>query len=112
MTNHVNMKFIGILLLLSFNLLSQNKTNHQDTLRGSINSERSWWNLMRYELSVQPDYNSKTIKGENRIYFEMTEKSDFMQIDLQSPMNIDSVIFEEKEIKYQREGNDCRSRRR
>lgn len=99
------MKFFGILLLLPFSLVSQNKTNHQDTLRGCINSERSWWNLLRYELSVKPDYNSKTIKGENRIYFEMTEKFDFMQIDLQSPMNIDSVIFENKKIKYQREGN-------
>ena len=99
------MKFFAVLILLPFSLVSQNKTNHQDTLRGSINSERSWWNLLRYELSVQPDYNSKTIKGENRIYFEMAEKSDFMQIDLQSPMNIDSIIFDEKQIKYEREGN-------
>jgi aminopeptidase N len=99
------MKFFGILLLLPFSLMSQNKTNHQDTLRGSINSERTWWNLLRYELSVKPDYHSKTIKGENRIYFEMKEKAHFMQIDLQSPMNIDSVICEDKKIKYLREGN-------
>ncbi len=35
----------------------------QDTLRGSINPERIWWNVMKYTLDVTPDYTTKTIKG-------------------------------------------------
>ncbi|HKB45279.1 MAG TPA: hypothetical protein VKC90_12850, partial [Chitinophagaceae bacterium] len=29
---------------------------HQDTLRGSITPERAWWDVLRYDLSITPDY--------------------------------------------------------
>jgi hypothetical protein len=38
-----------------------------DTLRGSLNAERTWWDVQRYELSVKPDYNDKSITGSNKI---------------------------------------------
>jgi aminopeptidase N len=88
------------------NLLSHpNQFNHQDTLRGTINSERSWWNLLRYDLTVQPDYASKTISGKNSIHFEVIEKGKTMQLDLQAPMKIDSVFLDHKSILFKREGN-------
>ena len=99
------MKFIFLLFLFPLFSFSQKKTTDQDTLRGTINSERSWWNLIRYDLTVQPDFASKTIKGKNIIYFEVLEKSNFMQIDLQEPMQIDSVSFEGKLVKFIREEN-------
>jgi len=74
--------------------LSQKKGfTRQDTLRGSITSERAWWDVQRYDVTVTPDYDSKSIKGSSKITFKMVkdEHSGYMQIDLQEPMEIDSV---------------------
>src|ERR1700733_16180879 len=73
---------------------------HQVTLRGSITPERAWWNVLYYNIYVAPDYNSKTIHGFNQISFGIVKPgaNKKMQIDLQVPMIIDSVIFEKKRI--------------
>lgn len=99
------MKIIFLFILLPLFSFAQKKTTEQDTLRGTINSERSWWNLIHYDLTVQPDYGTKTIKGKNIIQFEVLEKCNFMQIDLQEPMQIDSISFENRLVKFTREGN-------
>ena len=80
----------------------------QDTLRGSITPERAWWNVVSYNIYVDPDYKTKSIKGWNQISFDITRDSRNrkMQIDLQQPMLIDSIIFNNKKIKtYNRNGN-------
>lgn len=50
---------------------------------------------MHYDLQVQPDYASKTIVGKNKITYKVTKDSypAFMQIDLQEPLIIDSIVF-------------------
>ena len=81
---------------------------HQDTLRGSITPERAWWNVVSYNIYVAPDYNTKTIKAWNQIGFDVNSdgKNKKMQIDLQQPMIIDSIIFNNKQVKtYKRDGN-------
>ena len=111
--------FSGILFLLAFIFIqslceaqllnNKQQFNRQDSLRGSITPERAWWNVTRYNISVAPDYKTKTIKGWNEITFEPINygKNKIMQIDLQQPMTIDSVKLEHtyliKNIK--REGN-------
>ena len=77
---------------------------HTDTLRGSITPERAWWNVLRYDLSVKPDYNAKTISGTNIITFEVLSSNNHkMQIDLQPPLMIDSIIMNNKKIRFQKE---------
>ena len=80
----------------------------QDTLRGSITPERAWWDVASYNIYVVPDYKTKTIKGWNQISFDINSdgKNRKMQIDLQQPMTIDSIIFNNKKIKtFKRNGN-------
>ena len=79
-----------------------------DTLRGSLNKERSWWNVQHYAITVQPDFNAKTISGKNTIRFTSTQPRAraSMQIDLQSPMKIDSVLFEGRRVKFDKRGKD------
>jgi aminopeptidase N len=80
----------------------------QDTLRGSIGPGRDWWDVMVYKIDVQPDYKNKAIKGRNEISFEATKggNNKIMQIDLQVPMNIDSILLDNKKITaYKRDGN-------
>ncbi len=109
------LSFISFLLLASLPEVScaqplnhKDKFTQQDTLRGSITPERAWWNVVSYNIYVTPDYKTKTIKGWNQIGFDVNTdgKNKKMQIDLQQPLLIDSIIFNNKNIKtFQRNGN-------
>lgn len=89
--------------------LHQNeKFTQQDSLRGTITPERAWWNVVHYNIQVTPDYNTKTIRGWNQIAFDVTSDGNNrkMQIDLQEPMEIDSIVFNKKRIQdFKRSGN-------
>jgi aminopeptidase N len=81
-------------------LNQKGKFTHQDTLRGSITPERAWWDVQYYNIQVTPDYESKSIKGCNQLSFKVVEdrKGRKMQIDLQQPMVIDSIIFNKEKL--------------
>ena len=40
--------------------------SRQDTLRGSITKERSWWDLNRYHLDIRVNPDEKFISGSNK----------------------------------------------
>lgn len=84
------------------------KFTRADTLRGSINAERAWWNVLHYAITVTPDFNNKTISGSTEIKYRVTSDSmpSFMQIDLQKPMIIDSVLFNDaQKLTFAKDGN-------
>jgi aminopeptidase N len=84
------------------------KFSKQDSLRGSITPERAWWDVTSYNIHVTPDFKTKTINGWNQISFDINSDgaNRKMQIDLQQPMVIDSIIFENKKLKnFKRNGN-------
>jgi len=69
------------------------KFTHADTLRGTLNPNRAWWDVLRYDIEVKPDYESKTIVGKTRISFNSSaDGNKTMQIDLQQPLIIDSIF--------------------
>jgi hypothetical protein len=75
-------------------LLTPKRTfTRADTLRGSITPERAWWNLLKYDLRVTPDYDKKSLTGENAITFQATADGQIMQIDLQEPMTLLSATW-------------------
>lgn len=80
-----------------------------DSLRGSIGTGRDWWDLKKYDISVTPDISAKTISGYTDISFTVTMAGrQTMQIDLQQPMQIDSITDLSKNkqnIHYNRLGN-------
>ena len=80
----------------------------QDSLRGTNNEFRNWWDVKKYKVSVEPDFQSKTIKGKTTIIFDKTatQQSDLLQIDLQHPMNVSAVKLNGKKISnFKRDGN-------
>lgn len=88
--------------------LGQKIFTHADTLRGSITPERAWWDVQRYDVSVTPDFNLKTIIGENKMTYRVTKDNHEtrMQIDLQVPLAIDSAILNNGDhLTYSNEGN-------
>ena len=76
-----------------------------DTLRGSITPERAWWDVTFYDLRVRLDPSDSTVRGRNAITYKITGKSREMQIDLQEPLRVDSVMQAGHRLQYRREGN-------
>lgn len=101
--------FFAFLLLTGFSysqpLNKKTTFTIQDTLRGSIGPERAWWDVLHYDISVTPDYTTKTITGSNTIEFLVLKPGKKMQIDLQEPMEIDKIKLNNTSLKYTREGN-------
>ena len=93
-----------LIILISTTVLSQNFTR-QDTLRGSITSERAWWNLTHYDLKVEVQPDKKFISGTNTISYTVLDAHDRMQIDLQPPMKMEKVVQNGKEISFETDGN-------
>ncbi|MBI1344205.1 MAG: M1 family peptidase [Terrimonas sp.] len=77
----------------------------QDTLRGSNGPGRNWWDVLRYDITVKPDYASKTIEGAVTLRFKVTGAGKQMQIDLQEPMKLKSVSCDAVPAPFKREGN-------
>ncbi len=108
------MKKVICLLVLSLSFANAQVLNHkkeftrQDSLRGTNNEFRNWWNVLHYDIQIEPDFDKKYIKGKNTIQFEVTAKNheSIMQIDLQQPMNLGKIYLDGKEFNdLQRDGN-------
>ncbi|HTE27409.1 M1 family metallopeptidase [Flavitalea sp.] len=119
-SNHIYVPAVIFLVILqlpfSSALFSQplNKKNsftRQDTLRGSIGPERAWWNVLRYDIEVKPDYLKKEISGYSQISATVLKPGKTLQLDLQVPMEIDSIIYvnetnaSQAKLNYKRDGN-------
>ena len=83
----------------------KNNFTRQDTLRGTITDERSWWDLNYYHLDIKVDPEKRTIKGSNTVGYTVLNSNKLMQIDLQEPLNITSVKQNNKSLNFTREGN-------
>ncbi|WP_431106917.1 M1 family metallopeptidase [Winogradskyella poriferorum] len=108
----INKHIVLTLLLLSAlisnaQLLQEKKDfTKQDTLRGSITPEREWWDLTYYHLDIEVKPELKFISGKNTIQYKVISKpNEFMQIDLQQPMEVTKAIQDGKELEVQVEGN-------
>lgn len=78
----------------------------QDTLRGSITPDRAWWDVVMYDLAVEPNFNDFSIKGVNIIYFKAVKPGGVrLQIDLQEPLEIDSAFLNDVPVAWERNGN-------
>lgn len=106
-------KLLLILGLLSITTNAQ-VLNHkkeftrQDSLRGTNNEFRNWWDVKHYKVNVEPDFSTKSIKGTSTITFDISAKqgSDLIQIDLQEPMKIVHVKLNGQDIKeFKHDGN-------
>ncbi len=63
-----------------------------DTLRGSLNPNRDWWNVTYYDITVKPDFEKKEIEGKVILQAIATKRGKQLQLDLQQPLIIDSII--------------------
>jgi hypothetical protein len=67
--------------------------NESDTLRGSLNENRDWFDIKRYVIDVTPNYEAKSIVGVVSWKAIAVKPSKQIQIDLQTPLEIDSILL-------------------
>ena len=92
-------------LFIDSNSYCQLLFSKQDSIRGSITPERSWWDVKKYDLEIETSYSKKEIQGKNIVSFFTVKTGQKMQIDLQEPMEIDSIQFAEEKTTLSRTGN-------
>ncbi|MBY0542838.1 MAG: M1 family metallopeptidase [Sphingobacteriaceae bacterium] len=100
----LKLSMFSVCILAAISLKAQNQTivkkyTRADTLRGTLTKERTWWDVQRYEISFAPDYMDKSIAGSNEIAYKVVKPNNGsvkMQIDLQEPLIIDSVLYNGK----------------
>jgi aminopeptidase N len=76
-----------------------------DTLRGSNTPERAWWDVTFYDLRVRVQPTDSTITGSTGITYRVLEPRQEMQIDLQVPLELDSVVQAGRRLPSRRDGN-------
>lgn len=88
-------------------VLSKEKVSYTraDSLRGSLNANRSWFDVTYYNLDIEVIPLSKRIAGFNDIYFKVLKPSNKMQLDLFENLEIEKILIQEQECKYVRDGN-------
>jgi len=75
---------------------------HDDTLRGTVTRERAWWDVVYYDVHIKPDYEKKFLSGSIDIKFKALSAGTIMQIDLQEPMQIKDISWNNEPLKYRR----------
>ena len=79
--------------------------SHADTLRGSNGPGRMWWDASFYDLHVAINPSDSTIRGRNAITYRILKPATEMQLDLQLPLVIDSVVQDSHALVVRRDSN-------
>ena len=98
---------LALVTLLTESLAAQEKTkfSHADSLRGTNTPQRSWWDATFYDLHVGLSPSDSTIRGHNTITYRVLRPATEMQIDLQVPLVVDSMVQDAKLLTFKRDSN-------
>lgn len=114
------MKVFAILFLTFCSLQSKAQLSSKtiftkaDTLRGSLNENRDWWDVLHYDIEVKLNIETKEIEGV--VDIKLKHKLDsftnkrarrYMQIDLQEPLIIDKIECYKQRVYFRSTTNDC-----
>ena len=79
--------------------------SHADTLRGSNGPGRAWWDASFYDLHVAVNPADSSIRGYNAITYRVLKPAARMQIDLQLPLEVDSMVQDGHRLRFDRDSN-------
>ncbi len=82
---------------------SPSRPSRADILRGAYGPWRANNDLLSYDLDIRVDPDKKYISGKNTIRFRMLNEDTRIQLDLFANLNVDKILHEGKELKYERE---------
>lgn len=94
-------KLIALLLFISaFNIYAQEKKVH-----GELTPLRTCYDIKHYGIQVKVDPNKQSISGCNSITFQVINDFNTLQLDFVKTMQIDSIVFQNTRIQYERKEN-------
>jgi len=113
--------FIGLASLILSSLIASNfatadihhsnPISHQESLRGSITSERLWWDLKHYQLSVAVNPDERYLSGTNVMTYTVlagkeskARENKRLQIELQPPMKLGTVTQNGQLLNVEQDG--------
>jgi aminopeptidase N len=99
----INLLIIGC--VISITLQGQVKFSRQDSLRGSITTEREWWDVTYYHLAIEVLPETREIIGNTEVVYQVLKPYQILQIDLQSPLKITKAEQDGKLLEVISEGN-------
>jgi hypothetical protein len=95
--------FVAALLVSSIAEAQTRAFTRADTLRGTNSPLRSWWDVTFYDLKVSINPSDSTIRGSNGITYRAIRPGSEMQIDLQAPLVVDSMIQDGQRLSFRRD---------
>ncbi len=102
----MNCRSLLTVALSMFCLMHGIAATRQDSLRGGNGHGRAWWDVQHYDLTIKTDTASEQISGYNKMTLRVRSSAgDSLQLDLQDPMLLDSVLYEGKKLVVKKEGN-------
>ena len=78
---------------------------HADSLRGTLSTERTCYDVYFYNLYLKIDTAEHSISGYNEIDFNVVNNFQRMQVDLFKNMVIDSILHNRDNLEYTRDSN-------
>jgi aminopeptidase N len=100
---------LALIVICNFNVVSAQLTvaketfTRRDTLQGGLRPERTSFDVLRYDLNIKINPDEKSIIGYNDITFKVVENTAKIQIDLFENMQVDSIIYNNKKLQFNRE---------
>ena len=89
------------LALISSTCMAQSAFEKEIAPAATPSSYR-WWNLLHYEIELQPDYNRQWISGTNQIRFCALHTGNTIRIDLMEPMQVTTVRLQGIALDFKR----------
>lgn len=102
-------RFVWVLLfthaLVNLEGREINLLTYNDTLKGSNNEGRKWWDIDHYTLRISLDIKLRDIAGEVTIRYKNIGQGDWMMIDLQEPLLITGVFDGSGNVPFRKEAD-------
>jgi aminopeptidase N len=70
-----------------------------------VGPARAWWDVTFYDLHVRVSPADSSITGWNGVTYRVLQPGQELQIDLQPPLEVDSMVMAGAKLAYRRDGN-------
>lgn len=87
-------------------MLGKNQVNSRaDSLRGTLTSLRTCYDINYYHLDVKIDIDERFIAGSNEFVFTATQDFNKLQFDLFDNLKVEKIVYKGVDLKFKREYN-------
>ena len=106
--SRIHYVFTLFTVFIAFASTAQNQIfTMDDSLRGQITAERSWWDVSYYHLNMNVDPEQRRLEGNVVVRYKVLKSDQILQVDLQPPLVIDSVLQDGRKLSFVLKGKNA-----